>query len=217
MVRVPSLAGGSYCIDSTEVTNDDYAAFLTAKGADTSGQPAVCGFNGDYTPSSDWPAPSMGNLPVRWIDWCDARAYCEWAGKRLCGRIGGGPLVRNNNETNAGMSQWFNACSASGTRTYPYPGVYVGSACNGVDFGSGTAIDVGQSAACEGGFPGIFDMSGNVSEWLDSCSGTAGASDVCNLIGGSSAVGSTALACGSLTSGARSQQAPTFGLRCCAP
>jgi ELWxxDGT repeat protein len=49
MVRVG--ANGAYCIDSTEVTNADYQAFLQAKGTSTAGQPAGCA-NTTFHPST---------------------------------------------------------------------------------------------------------------------------------------------------------------------
>jgi hypothetical protein len=110
-VRGPTLvpvAGGMFFIDATEVTVGQYAEFLTAKNGDTSGQPAdVCGWNDSYQPAalqnpSDWPASD--------VDWCDARAYCEWAGKHLCRDIGNtGPLAYDDLFVSS-ASQWFLAC-----------------------------------------------------------------------------------------------------------
>jgi hypothetical protein len=105
MVEVTS-ASGRYCIDSTEVTNAHYAAFLAMSP----------------TPSSGWPAPvDQGRHPVTFVDWCDAFAFCRWAGKRLCGKIGDGANAPAD-LANAAKSQWFNACTAGGTKAYPLPG-----------------------------------------------------------------------------------------------
>lgn len=216
MVEIPGL-GGSYCIDSTEVTNAQYAEFLADRGADTSGQPSFCGFNDDFVPASGWPATGMDNYPVAHVDWCDAFAFCEWAGKRMCGRIGAGALVRNGNDTDATASQWFNACTAGGVRTYPYVGPFQASACNGMALNAGRAVEVGTLPGCEGGFDGVFDMSGNVGEWVDSCDGRNGASDVCNIFGGSAIESAQTLRCAHATSGNRSQSGSLAGVRCCSP
>jgi len=75
MVRV-----GSFCIDSTEVTVAHYAAFVDAYPS-LDAQPPACSFNTSLAPvwpeDAGVPAPDM---PVRYIDWCDAYAYCLWAG-----------------------------------------------------------------------------------------------------------------------------------------
>jgi len=53
------------------------------------------------------------------VDFCDADAYCKWAGKRLCGRIGGGTLtVDESIEPKA--SEWVNACTQGGKTKLPY-------------------------------------------------------------------------------------------------
>ena len=93
MVAVPRPGGGTYCMDSTEVTRDQYKAFA---GISPSGQPAFCGWNTTYTPvqktggqcsKGEWPPGSNGALPVVCVDWCDAYMFCKWAGKRLCSMI----------------------------------------------------------------------------------------------------------------------------------
>ena len=40
-----------------------------------------------------WP-PTAGqeDYPVVNVDWCDAASFCQWSGKRLCGRLGPGTL-----------------------------------------------------------------------------------------------------------------------------
>src|SRR5262249_40663852 len=108
--------------------------------------------------------------PVHAVDWCDAFAYCAWAGKRLCGRIAGGSVDPTFGTDLASESEWYNACSRGGQHAYPYGDTYDPRACNGLEYGAGTGpqLPVGSLSSCTGGFAGLFDMSGNVSEWEDS-------------------------------------------------
>lgn len=170
MVRVDS-----FCIDATEVTEREYTAFLAAKKGDTSGQSEVCAWNTSFDPD---PAlfPKDPLRPVRGVDWCDAYAHCSWAGKRLCGKIGGGPVSKLSAD-DPEVDQWFRACSANGTRTYPYGDTFNPTACA---TSKTDIIPVKSRSTCEGGYPGIFDMSGNVWEWEDSCD----ESNDCPLRGG---------------------------------
>ena len=124
---------GAQCVDSTEVTNAHYAQFLAAKVTpqSTTKSPAHCSWNTTFTPSQGWPATGKDAYPVVYVDWCDALAYCQWAGKRLCGAVGGGALPYGD-YADANKSQWLYACSGKGTKKYPYGDIYDGKACNGV-------------------------------------------------------------------------------------
>ena len=90
MVPMILPTGGSFCADSTEVTRWQYAAFLAARYP-LSEQPLHCAWNDSYVPWY-WQEQTRDDLPAVSMDWCDARAYCAWAGKRLCGRVGGGTV-----------------------------------------------------------------------------------------------------------------------------
>lgn len=210
-----SPAAGSYCIDSTEVTNEDYAAFI-ATSPQATAQPAECLWNTGFYPSLGLPSGKETH-PVVGVDWCDARAYCAWAGKHLCGKIGGGPNLYAD-AADATKSQWFAACSADATRAFPYGDTYAASTCNGWDYGLAHAIPVGAASACEGGYPGVMDMSGNVWEWEDSCTAATGSSDECRLRGGSFYFDASGLGCTSVnyTLPLRNTQSEAVGFRCCA-
>ena len=209
---------GTYCIDATEVTRGQYQTFLSAKAADLSGQPAQCKSNASYVPRSDWP-PAGGeeNRPVTAIDWCDAYAFCAWAGKRLCGKIGGGPVAPSDSKT-ASASQWFAACSKGGPLAFPYGQAYVADTCNGTDANptDKRVRDVATYPKCEGGFPGVFDMSGNAWEWEDSCDADQAdpAKTKCRIRGGDFIEGPGTLGCGSSVSQDRIGDG-RFGFRCC--
>jgi formylglycine-generating enzyme required for sulfatase activity len=209
-VKVPG-----FCIDSTEVTNAQYAQFLEAtNNGKPGGQATACAWNATYLPESDWPADAAkASFPVVEVDWCDAYAFCAWAGKRLCGKIGGGASAA---EDSARVTdQWFLACSMAGTRPYPYPGAYADDTCNGEEHNVRKALAVGTMPKCEGGFAGIFDMSGNVAEWEDACSGSAGASDDCLLRGGSFESSESKMGCAVPVVNARSSAHGDLGFRCC--
>ncbi len=203
---------GAYCMDATEVTNAQYKAFLDTTPA-TSGQDAWCSWNTTYTPSTGWPAAGIESYPVAYVDWCDAYAYCSWAGKRLCGKIGGGANGYAD-FADATKSEWFNACSAGGAKTYPYGNTYDGAKCNGIDYGASAPIAVATAPGCEGGYPGLHDMSGNVMEWEDSCAGT-GATDWCRLRGGGTNGGATGITCNLDQPFFRNYVASNIGFRCC--
>jgi formylglycine-generating enzyme required for sulfatase activity len=91
-------------------------------------------------------------------------------------------------------------------------------ACNGSDFGVGATIPVASRPSCGGGYSGLFDLSGNVWEWEDSCDGTSGASDRCRVRGGSFTDTSANLACGYGTDAyaVRNHTPAIYGFRCCA-
>lgn len=180
MVRTPDG-----CIDSTEVTRGQYAKFLAA-GVDVQQQGALCAWNSTFVPGGG--DPSKTDLPVGQVDWCDAYAYCKWAGKKLCGDLSGNPIPFGNDVFDNTKARWIRACSAAGTRKYSYGVSYDPMACNTIDLGKGDVTPVGSLSKCEGGYTGIFDMIANVAEWIDSCDDNTGdggpREDDCRHMGG---------------------------------
>jgi hypothetical protein len=217
MLVVPVQGASAYCIDAVEVTYAEYAVFYDANPP-TASQPASCAWNVGWTPSGAWPnSPSTGDEPVRYVNWCQADAYCTYAGKHLCGAIGGGSAAPANFK-NASTDQWFNACSAQGENLYPYGVTYNASDCNG---GGSAGPAVYESwLTCQGGEPGVYNMSGNVAEWEDACSASTGATDACPIRGGSYLDGSGNLRCDSDQTSLpitqpRSYAGNDVGFRCC--
>lgn len=235
LIEIPKPGGGFYCMDRTEVTNEDYAAFL-ASNPSTAGQIAACSFNSTFAPDTTqacaaeevdkYDPIARPKSPVGCVDWCDAKRYCEWAGKRLCGAITGGPNPPAS-FADANASQWYRACSEGGTQKFPYGNAYQPTWCNGADVAGFHAAPVASLPACTGGYAGLFDLSGNVAEWEDSCSGNAGANDNCLIRGGSIDdldVNPPTLACNSSTvsdatpspaTAKRSAKDDLIGVRCC--
>lgn len=89
-----------------------------------------------------------GVLPAVEVSMIEAREACEAAGKQLCPE-----------------AIWHAACSLHGTRSYPYGDEYDNEACSS-EVTSAAVVETGAYEECEGGILGLFDMSGNVSEWV---------------------------------------------------
>ncbi len=130
----------AFSIDKYEVSVGQYAAFLQEAG-------------GHLPP--DWNTmnqPSHKKRPVSNVDWADAAAYCKWAGKRL--------------PTEA---EWEKAARGTDGRLYPWGNEaptplhanygQTGSSHHGVLTPVGT-FEEGKSPY------GIYDMAGNVWEWV---------------------------------------------------
>jgi formylglycine-generating enzyme len=223
------IATGAYCIDATEVTQRAYAKFLSETGNDAGGQISQCAANTTFVaPSTCIPFgfDPFSDRPMACVDWCDAFAYCAWAGKRLCGLVDGGGIptdAGNLHETTA--DQWFAACSHQndGFHKFPYGNAYDPGICNGADRwegGTPRPWDAG-SGACIGGYPGLHDMSGNVWEWQDSCQLAANDAGIeCYKRGG--AYNDPGWAFFNLWCYARyfnnvTTTSPDIGFRCCSP
>ncbi|MGE0867278.1 MAG: formylglycine-generating enzyme family protein [Kofleriaceae bacterium] len=99
------------------------------------------------------PVSIAGAMPWVDINHADAEAACNRAGKRLC---------RN--------TEWNAACEGgSETNVYPYGESFSYVACNGAEANWDEVLATGSLATCEGGLSGLFDMAGNVAEWLAEC------------------------------------------------
>jgi formylglycine-generating enzyme required for sulfatase activity len=222
-----ATGNGDFCIDAREVTQSDYAAFL-AKVPSLSGQPPVCGFNSTYQPEnnaggaaacgpSSYDPTIKGDRPVVCVDWCDALAYCGSLGKRLCGDIATGGPISWDQSSKWAQDEWYRACSGDGFTSYPYGDIYEKFTCNGKDQGVNTTVPVGDLPGCEGGFPGLFHMSGNAIEWSDACKPNTDPSkeDLCLIRGGSFFDSSIGLQCSKTFSLPRDGVASDVGFRCC--
>lgn len=222
MVRLPQ----GYCIDSTEVTRDQYAEWLATGPALPASSNANCGWKSTGSYDTDptcmtnkyaCQGTTCGNHPQICVDWCDAYAYCVGVGKRLCGKIDGGSRVSGSGDS----SQWGNACATNDGYAYPYGNTYSPTACNGEDLNKNTTVPVGSLTTCNatGTSVGIFDLSGNVAEWEDSCD-DSGQDGLCDVRGGSFANPSFLLNCSSVSDYAldfwqRSASGSDLGFRCC--
>lgn len=212
MIRTASL-----CIDTTEVTNEQYEAFL-ASGFRADPAPDVpCDPEEPYEPTAGWPPPQAKRQhPVTHVTWCAARAFCAWAGKRLCGKRfksgAGGPLevpLVGHPE----HDEWSAACSNDGAFAYPYGNEFAGDACNGDAYGVRDTIIAGSLETCTATF-GVHDLSGNVWEWIDACETTGPG---CYAHGGAFNSPAAELTCGAFLRAERDAGLDTVGFRCCAP
>ncbi|MES1171922.1 MAG: SUMF1/EgtB/PvdO family nonheme iron enzyme [Bacteroidota bacterium] len=225
LTRVRWSDGIAFCIDATEVTNAQYSEFLAAKPA-AGTQSARCTWNQSFTPATKstngpacppFDAAARKDHPVVCVDWCDADAYCRWAGKRLCQTPGGGTV---KNWTGKNASEWVIACTADAARNYPYGTAPEMGRCVDRAYPSTTPglQPVKAAAMCEGGVPGLFDASGNAWEWQDDCAeqSTDGRGDACSPLGGSFSSETPNAACISGAPFFREQVAGDTGFRCCA-
>jgi hypothetical protein len=97
----------------------------------------------------DVPRSVAGELPWVHVTWREASAACELAGKRLCT-----------------AREWVTACRGPEGLSFPYGDFYDAGRCNDETSSAGSAVPTGHHETCEGGVEGLFDMSGNVEEWL---------------------------------------------------
>lgn len=203
---------GAYCIDSTETTNADYAAFLDrTDGGASAPVNAACGEDRDRVPGDSWPvAPEWQKLPVVGVSFCDAWSYCKANGKRLCGRRGiyGGASLASSETSNAEQSEWYRACSKAATRRFPYGDEAAAGECATQN----TLRLVGEK--CEGGYAGIFDMVGNAKEWIDACDSQFNGVELCTLQGGDPI--QDLADCKTVQVLGRHAKSPLAGIRCCA-
>ncbi len=186
---------GTFCIDSTEVSNAHYLAFLEADAGASPGEDAT------LLPEGAWPPDSSElNLPVVGVNWHAAHAYCTFAGKRLCG--GGADVRGADGATPSG--EWYAACSKNGSRVYPYGDELIPGEC-----ATQGTLRYLFGTACEGGYRGLRDMVGNTAEWTSTCDG-----EICSLQGGSAL--DQRADCSSNMPLKRTQRWPLAGIRCCA-
>jgi formylglycine-generating enzyme required for sulfatase activity len=145
----------AFWIDKTEVTNQMYQLCVSA------GNCELPGSTRSYTRSSYFGDPNYANYPVVFVDWNDAKAYCEWAKREL--------------PTEA---QWEKAARGTDLRLYPWGDEEVaGNLANFADINtnfdqSDHSINDGYGdTAPVGNYPDgasqyrVLDMAGNVWEW----------------------------------------------------
>jgi serine/threonine-protein kinase len=139
-----------FWLDATEVSNAEYDRFLAAT---------------HHPPPTHWAhvGPEHGDLPVANVSWLDARAYAEWAGKRL-----------------PSMPEWTWAARGAENRIYPWTdperGQYRGNTGHPYERLTYPASERQYFASVEpvtsrpeARTPeGAYHMLGNVAEWTES-------------------------------------------------
>jgi eukaryotic-like serine/threonine-protein kinase len=134
-----------FTVDRTEVTRGDYARCVTARRC----KPVPASLAG--------PADADARLPVTFVSWSDAQAYCRFAGGRLLTE-----------------AEWEKAARGTDGREYPWGDE---ATCDRANWGNfegegpcagknpGHPVAVGQYPT--GASPyGVQDLGGNVWEWV---------------------------------------------------
>lgn len=205
---------GTFCIDSTEVTQKQYQDFLDDIKGVVPPQSAECAWNTDvdvFAKSAN--CKTHGQKPAGCADWCDAETFCKWAGKRLCGKVGGGPLPADKFGV-PWENEWVFACTQGAKTKYPWgdqpeANCFTGTCPSGVCGGQ-----VATMPNCRGvtsPFDQVYDLPGNVSEWVNSCFGNE-----CWVAGGSHGTALTECAVPADPLWSRTVNFVDFGFRCCA-
>lgn len=86
--------------------------------------------------------PGRGQLPAQGVGLAAARSFCKARGQRLCT-----------------VKEWLRACGSA----FPYGRLYKPDVCN---TGQASPVASGSKKACRSR-SGVYDLSGNVSEWVE--------------------------------------------------
>jgi serine/threonine-protein kinase len=128
-----------FYIDQFEVTNEAYQKFVAA------GHQAPEGWEGGKYP------PGRGSEPVIHVSWKDATEYAKWAQKRL-------PKEQ----------EWeYVARGGSKELLYPWGNDWVEGYANVIQSTGSVLAAVGSYNKDRSAFGDVFDLAGNVSEWVD--------------------------------------------------
>lgn len=135
-----------FYVDRYPVTNDEFKAFMDATSYEPSDTYNFLRHWNDGTPPSGW-----GRKPVVWIALEDARAYANWAGKRLPHEW-----------------EWQYAAQGSDRRTYPWGNDWNSAAVPPVSAAREFPVLADVDVHPLGASPfGVMDLIGNVWQWTD--------------------------------------------------
>jgi len=137
---VHRVAVPSFQMAETETTQAQYKACVDADACDA--------------PNCDWDPSRKGHHPVTCVDWNGSKAFCEWAGARLCSE-----------------SEWEYAARSAG-KDQAYPWGNAPATCRYAvmsDGGDGCGAS-GSKPSCSktqgNSDQGICDLAGSVWEWV---------------------------------------------------
>ena len=159
---VHTVALDAYWVDKYEVSNGQYQQCVGAGGC-TKPQDTFSSTRSAYYGNEQY-----AGYPVIYVDWNQATAYCQWAGRQL--------------PTEA---QWEKAALGTDGRTYPWG---EGIDCQKANYQGGAPGCLNDTSAV-GSYPagaspyGALDMAGNVGEWAADWYGPYGDAAVNNPTG----------------------------------
>jgi hypothetical protein len=183
---------------------DRYEAFATSS-ANCGLQGTAYGWTGDDYPEGFPDKVGSGGLPETekvyscaapgvkpsaYITFYQAEKACENSGKHLCT-----------------IQEWYTACAGPNGLEFPYGDAYSANACNTSSDG---ILPTGSLQQCASDF-GVFDMAGNVYEWVYDDGRALGFQPIA---GGAYNSGDTS-SCTTTFNVSTSTQSPARGWRCC--
>jgi formylglycine-generating enzyme required for sulfatase activity len=206
----------AHAADAAQATSIDPGAwirhpqqnFAISAGEVTVGQFQACVDAGKCDAATASKECNLGHAdraayPMNCVNFDGAQQYCTWVGGRLCTE-----------------DEWQAACKGTDERAFPYGAEFDAAACNvnpgsaAVAGGTFDSAPVGAKTTCQGGLPGLFDMAGNVSEWLNDCKGS-----YCKFRGAAYLTNDPVehfSGCGGVCSGnQKTLMSNTVGIRCC--